>query len=161
VLSAKDYLKVARARRAGARHALKIAQEARRADLPLDLAYALVEQESAFKNIFGCDHGAGRAFCHQQVTRERVQTLLNSGVANGVGLTQLTYRPFVVEANRIGGAHRPRFQLRVGFKVLKNNIRGQGYRAGIRAYNGSGPAAERYADLLIARRQKWHDVLNP
>lgn len=160
-MTARDLLKVARARKAGARHALKIMQEARRAGLAPDLAYALVEQESAFRNIFGCDHGPGKAFCHQGVTRERVQTLLNSGLANGVGLTQLTYIPFVREANRIGGAHRPRYQLRVGFKVLKDNIKRSGYRAGIRSYNGSGPAAERYADLLIARRAKWHRILNP
>lgn len=160
-MSASDLRKVYRARGAGARHALKIAQEARRAGLPLDLAYALVEQESGGRNIFGCDHGAGRAFCHQEVTRERVQALLRSGLANGVGLTQLTYPPLVREADRIGGAHRPRFQLRVGFKVLKDNIRRLGYRSGIRAYNGSGPAAERYADLLIARRSRWHRTLNP
>ena len=147
MLSARDLLKVARARRARARYSFKIAGEARRADLPLDLAYALVEQESGFRNIFGCDYGPGRAFCHQEVTATRV--------------AQLTSRPFVVEANRLGGAHRPRIQLRVGFRVLKDSMRTHGYTVGLQRYNGTGLAAVRYAELLKAKRARWHRILNP
>ena len=161
MLSARDLLKVAQARRAGARYSFKIAGEARQADLPLDLAYALVEQESGFRNIFGCDHGTGRAFCHQEVTAYRVAQLLASGLANGVGLTQLTYRPFVIEANRLGGAHKPRLQLRVGFRVLKDSMRTHGYTVGLQRYNGTGLAAVRYAESLKAKRARWNRILNP
>lgn len=160
-MTARDLLKVARARRAGARHALKIAQEARRIGLPLDLAYALVEQESGFKNIFGCDYGVGRTFCHEKVTKAKVQQLLTSSLANGVGLTQLTYKPFVQEAQREGGAHKPRYQLRVGFRILKDNIRRYGEWTGMARYNGSGSAANRYAVELAAKRSRWYRVLHP
>lgn len=160
-MKARDLKRVYRARRAGARWAFKIMQEARRADLPPDLAYALVEQESGFRNIFGCDHGSGRAFCHQAVTRYRVTQLLLSGLANGVGLTQLTWPPFVRRANALGGAHRPRYQLRVGFQVLKDSMRTYGYTVGLQRYNGTGPAAVRYAELLKAKRARWHRILNP
>ena len=44
-----------RARRGGARHTLRIVREARRAGLEPALAFALVERESGFRNVFGND----------------------------------------------------------------------------------------------------------
>lgn len=47
--------------------------------LYLSTACALVEKESGFKNIFGCDYGSGWTnvppYCNVAVTKERVQAL--------------------------------------------------------------------------------------
>ncbi len=52
-----------------------------------------------------------------------------------MGLTQLTWPPFIRKAEFLGGAHRPRFQCRVGFEILADQINRLGYEAGIGAYN--------------------------
>lgn len=148
------------------RHAVKkprqLRREAKRAGLALPCALAMLEMETAIpqRNIFGCDQGAGRTFCHQRVTRKKVRALLASGLANGVGWTQLTYRPFVIEAERLGGAHRPRNQMRVGFAVLADNIRRLGVQAGFAAYNGSGPAADAYGRDAVAKAARWSSILS-
>jgi hypothetical protein len=140
-----------------------VVEVAERARLPLHFALAMLEKETDIpqRNIFGCDHGPGRAFCHENVTAARVAALRRSGLANGVGWTQLTFRPFVEEADRLGGAHKPRFQLRVGFKVLKENVDREGSpQQGFRAYNGSGEDAEKYGREAIAIARRWKRTLN-
>src|SRR4051794_35266680 len=102
-----------------------IVEEARRAGLDLAVACALVEQESGGRNIFGCDHGdvGGQPpYCNQEVTQERVQALIASPYSNGVGLTQLTYYAYVDEAEKLGGAHIPANQCRVGFGIIKDYL---------------------------------------
>jgi hypothetical protein len=46
-----------------------------------------------------------------------------------------------------------------GFKILAGLIRVAGERDGFRRYNGSGPAAERYADDAMAKLARWRAVL--
>ena len=140
-----------------------VVEEAERARLPLHMAVAMLEKETDIpqRNIFGCDHGPGRAFCHENVTAVRVAALRGSGLANGVGWTQITFPAFVEEADRLGGAHKPRFQMRVGFKVLKDNVDRQGSaQQGFRAYNGTGPDAEKYGREAIAIAKRWKRVLD-
>lgn len=139
-----------------------VIEEAERAGLGLANALAMLEKETGIpqRNIFGCDHGPGVAFCHENVTEAKVKQLIASGRANGVGWTQLTFPPFVHEAERLGGAHKPRIQMRVGFKVLADNIRRLGQQDGFRAYNGSGPAAEQYGREAVALARKWSKVVN-
>ncbi len=149
-------------------HGKVIVEEAQRAGLGLPLACALVEQESGGRNIFGCDWGTRWTdvppYCNVDVTERRVNALLrnveNGGGSNGVGLTQLTYPPLIKDANRLGGAHLPRFQCRVGFRVLKDYIESMGQRQGIGAYNGgpSNPIMS-YADSVLERREQWRDRL--
>src|ERR1700753_2249666 len=85
-----------------------IMTEAGKAGVPLGLALALVEQESGFRNIFGADHGPQTTvpWCHQPVTKERVQELIkyveDGGISNGVGLTQLTSIGFIKQAEAEG-----------------------------------------------------------
>lgn len=150
-------------RRHGVKRPRMVRREAKRARLPLYVALAMLENETGIpqRNVFGCDHGSRQSapWCRQKVTRERVEALLASGQANGVGWTQLTYRPFVFEAQRLGGAHKPRYQMRVGFRVLADNIRRLGLEQGLAAYNGSGPNAQAYARLALARAQRWHERL--
>lgn len=121
--------------------------------LELAICCALVEQESGGANIFGCDHGTGIAFCHEKVTKARVASLLASPYSNGVGLTQLTYKPFVVEANHLGGAHIPRFQCVVGFRLAKSLIAQYG-EGGLWHYNGSPAYQSQIAPKIDAWRKR-------
>ena len=139
-----------------------ILSEASRAGLEPALALALVEQESGFRNIFGCDLGPrdSAPWCHQEVTRDRVKALINhvnkGGVSNGVGLTQLTSIGFIREAEAAGGADKVDAQCRVGFQTLHGLIARHGQRVGIGAYNGGeGNPNLAYADSVIALRAKW------
>jgi hypothetical protein len=149
-----------------------ILAEARRERVPLALALALVEQESTFRNIFGCDQGRRKTvpWCHQHVTRDRVQALIRhveqGGISNGVGLTQLTDIGLIRQAEAAGGAHTVRAQCRIGFRNLHNLIEQHGERTGIGEYNGGpGNPIPRFADSVIGLRAKWHarinDVLGP
>jgi hypothetical protein len=163
-VNAQDREYVRRARANGAQHAYRIILEARRAGIPLSWAFALVEQESGFRNIFGCDWGGERAgrfhppFCRVPVTKERVQALLAFGRANGVGLTQLTDFSYVRRAERAKvarafGAHLPGNQIRVGMEVLKEKTSGdmgQAWR-----YNG----AREYQAQIKAKQRRWHNIL--
>jgi hypothetical protein len=139
-----------------------IVAEAKRERLPLALALALVDQESSFRNIFGCDLGPRNTvpWCHQEVTKERVGELIRhvkaGGVSNGVGLTQLTSIGFIQQAQAEGGAHKPEAQLRVGFRLLHDLIERHGERVGIGAYNGGeGNPQLDYADDVIELKAKW------
>lgn len=153
-----------RARRHGAHHAWKIVVEARRARIHVNDAFALVEQESNFRNIFG--HDPGGPFPGLKVTRDRVDALLrhvdNGGTSNGVGLTQLTWPPFIRQADKmLGGAANPRNQLIVSFNTLARLQRQYGRHNGFVHYNGGGSAAEQYADVMMLRAQKWSHILWP
>jgi hypothetical protein len=153
-----------RLRRHGARYALDIIREARRERVPLSWALALVEQESAFRNIFGGDHGNlardDRApFFRVRVTQRRVWELLrwigSGGASNGVGLTQLTSVGYIREALSEGGAHVPRINLRVGFRTLRRKTGGD-YANDAWKYNGS-PA---YQPQIEAKQRRWREVLS-
>lgn len=149
-------------KKAGFSFGSTILAEAAAARLPPALALALVEQESGFRNIFGCDQGPRETapWCHQDVTRERVKALIDhvehGGISNGVGLTQLTSIGFIRQAEAEGGAHRVEAQCRVGFQLLHDLIARHGQRVGIGAYNGGeGNPSLDYADSVIALRTKW------
>jgi hypothetical protein len=154
-------------REAGHFHGPTILAESKRERLPFALALALVEQESGFKNIFGCDLGpqSTAPWCHQQVTRDRVQALIAhveaGGTSNGVGLTQLTSIGFIRQAEAEGGAHRVYAQCRVGFRVLHDLIDKHGEQIGIGAYNGGeGHPTLAYAKKVLALRDKWQALIN-
>jgi hypothetical protein len=83
----------------------------------------------------------------------------SGGGQNGVGLTQLTSREFVYEAERLGGAHMPRNQCRVGFSLLQSLIDDYGYEGGIGAYN-AGPGNRwsvrwTYTQSVINKDNAW------
>ena len=145
-----------------------ILEEAQRVGIELALACALVEQESGGRNIFGCDLGprSGPPYCHQDVTRSRVEALIahvnRGGASNGVGLTQLTTPALIFDAEEEGGAHLPRCQLNVGFHYLRSLIGwGNGVRWALGAYNG-GPGNPQfsYADEVLAKRERWRQRLD-
>jgi hypothetical protein len=144
---------VAYLRRRRFKNPIRTVAAIRKTKLNTAVALTVLEKESGKgRNIFGCDHGAGRAFCHQKVTRARVRALLGSGLMNGVGPTQLTWRPYVIRAQRRGGAHRPYINMVVGFGIFRDAIKNEGsVWAGAKAYNGSSSYADSFARKLAAR----------
>lgn len=129
-------------------------------------AAALVEQESGGKNIFGCDTGG--LFCQHDVTPIRVARLIhhiqNGGASNGVGLTQLTYPPFIYEAEKLGGADLPKYQMRVGFKILNDLLAAYPYYNALEAYNtGNGrwnDPNNPYDQQFAEKHVRWKERLN-
>jgi hypothetical protein len=152
-----------RARRRGARHTLRIVREARRAGLDPALAFALVQRESDFRNVFGSDPVRPPQVSGQPVTRRdymRYRELRDRGHGTqGVGLTQLTWPSFQDDADGIGGCWKARAQLCVGFRVLASSIRERGEREALMAYNGPGPRAEPYADDVLRLATRWQRIL--
>lgn len=73
----------------------------------------------------------------------------------GVGPVQLTYWGFQDRADALGGCWRPLVNMKVGFADLARNIRVDGLREGVRSYNGSGPAADAYAEEVISRAKGY------
>ena len=154
-------------RDAGHRYGPAILATSKRERLSFALALAVVEQESTFINQFGCDLGpqSTAPWCHQLVTRDRVQALIRhvngGGTSNGVGLTQLTSIGFIQQAEAQGGAHRVRPQCRVGFGVLHGLIERHGEAGGLAAYNG-GEAQPNFAytDQVLPRRDRWQALIN-
>lgn len=70
--------------------------------------------------------------------------------SNGVGGCQLTSPGLQDAADKLGGCWKPRCNYAIGFHYLADHVRQHGLHAGVASYNGSGPAAERYADRVIA-----------
>ena len=151
-------------------HGRAIIKAADKAKVNLALGCAVVEKESHGKNIFGCDYENGRPhfLCHKAVNPQLIKVLLDhvarGGASNGVGLTQLTWPPFIRKAECLGRAHRPRIQCEVGFEILADLISHYGYEAGIGAYN-AGPANWRsvynsYVVPVAQLHREWLKLLN-
>lgn len=157
---ARDIVLATKAKRHGARYSLRIVLEARRAGIPVSLGFALIEQESGFRNVFGHDPtifiGAG-VVTKQKYLAYRKQR--GRSKMQGVGPAQLTWWAYQDEADQLGGCWVPKHNIRVAFGLLASHIRGLGVQAGIAAYNGSGPAARRYAQEVRAKQRRWHDRL--
>jgi hypothetical protein len=133
-------------------------------------AAALVEKESGGKNIFGCDFGerftTDPPFCQVAVTKERVKRLIDNfhqpppGIgANGIGVTQITSMDLVEQAERIGGSHLVRHQMRVGFGLLNRLIAMFGWPEGAAAYN-AGPGnllsvMDTYGADMARKERQW------
>jgi hypothetical protein len=67
---------------------------------------------------------------------------------------QLTSLGLQDRADQLGGCWQPGPNIRVGLEFLAGNIRRMGLRPGVVAYNGSGPAAQRYGDDVLARARQ-------
>src|SRR5215211_3566854 len=133
-------------------------------------AAALVEKESGGKNIFGCDFGerytTDPPFCQVAVSKERVKRLIDNfhqpppGIgANGIGVTQITSMDLVEQAERIGGSHLVRHQMRVGFGLLNRLIALFGWPEGAAAYN-AGPGnllsvMDTYGADMARKERQW------
>lgn len=164
--SPRDLLLARRAKRYGMKNSLRIVLEARRAGLPVSLAFALVEQESTNgANVWGHDpapNGHTSSLGGKPVTRATylsyrdVRGPSGRGGMQGVGPLQLTWWEFQDIADSYGGCWVPKHNLRVGFGVLAKLIKTYGKYNGIARYNGSGAAAQRYASSVLDKQDTWH-----
>ncbi len=168
-MNPRDIALAIKAKRHGMKNSLRIILEARRAGLPISLAFAMVEQESGTgANIWGGDpapNGGTAGLNNQAVTKARYLRYKQvrgkgAGGMQGVGPLQLTWWEFQDQADQIGGCHIPKYNLRVGFTTLAGLITVHGRRDGVRRYNGGGRYADAYThhvnDVLMP---KWHDIL--
>ena len=151
------------ANRHGAQNATRIILECRAHGVSISDGFALIEQESEFRNIFGGDHGptpdnkAVPPYFHHNVTQARVKALLASGIANGVGPAQLTSHGFVREADRDGGAHKPAVNIATGIALLGRLQKKHGRMVGFGAYNGGeGNPNMGYAREVDGKADRWH-----
>lgn len=73
----------------------------------------------------------------------------------GVGICQCTSAQYQDTADQLGGCWDMLANCRAGFRGAQALIGRYGLRGGMRRYNGSGPAAERYADSFMGRYATW------
>ncbi|MDN5861048.1 MAG: hypothetical protein L0H84_20780, partial [Pseudonocardia sp.] len=153
----------------GLPRAPEIVELAATAGLALPVAATLLVKESGGRNVWGHDGvDTGGAYTKgAEVTREdylAYRVLVRDGRIGrqGVGPTQLTYHVLQDRADDRGGCWDWRTNVAVGFEHLARLQRAVGVRDGFRRYNGSGPAAERYADDAMTELGRWRDRLgNP
>ncbi|MGH2933869.1 MAG: NlpC/P60 family protein [Gaiellaceae bacterium] len=132
---------------------------AREVMLALPYACALLEQEtSGGHNVFGHDN-VRNPIKGGDVTKSRYaeyKRFRDLGLgANGVGPTQLTWPGYQDRADALGGCWDYGVNLRVGFSILRANIRQSGVYRGFWNYNGS----EAYAKQVMPRVGKWQTIL--
>ena len=143
------------------------------------LAVAVLEQESGGKNVWGHDPTIfiggfdrknnrywttrlRRGYVNERGYREykKQRGPTGRGGMQGVGPMQLTWWEFQDGADRAGGCWKPPVNIAYGLKRLNDLIAAHGFREGIKRYNGTGPAADRYATMVIARTLKWRKRFN-
>jgi hypothetical protein len=145
----------------GIQRAADVITLASAAGLDLACAAVLLEKESAGgRNVWGHDAVAtgGIYVKGGEVTKAAYLAYKARRAelgAQGVGPCQLTWRGFQDRADDRGGCWDWHVNAAVGFETLSGLVRRHGERAGFRRYNGSGPAAERYADDAMARLATW------
>lgn len=137
-------------------------REAKRAGIPLSLACALLEQESSGgHNVFGHDPVKVPQIKGGEVTRSRYRrykALRPTHGMQGVGPMQLTWWTYQDAADKLGGCWKPAINMRVGFKLIKDLINQKDNMwTALKAYNGTGEAASRYASQVVSKQTAWHN----
>jgi len=138
-----------------------IAHHCIRIGFPVSAACAIATLETNFQNEYGHDPG-GPNMHGAPVTRgsyRRMLFLAGRGPRQGVGQYQLTSPGLQARADQLGGCWRNRCNVRTAIEFLHQLRQEYGDREGFRHYNGSGPAAEHYADEAIALEARWHELL--
>jgi hypothetical protein len=145
--------------------AAEVVELAAAAGLELAAAATLLEKESGGgHNVWGHDDvdDGGNYVKGGPVTKEAYKKYKRDRDrlgAQGVGPTQLTFPGFQDRADDRGGCFDWRVNCSVGFEILADHIKAKGIRDGFRAYNGSGAAAERYADDAMSKLAVWRSRL--
>jgi hypothetical protein len=149
----------------GTQRAAEVVELAAAAGLELAAAATLLEKESSGgDNVWGHDDvdDGGNYVKGDPVTKEAYKKYKHDRKrlgAQGVGPTQLTSPGFQDMADERGGCFDWRVNCLVGFEILAGHIRAKGIHDGFRAYNGSGPRAERYADDAMSKLGVWRSRL--
>lgn len=160
---AKETVKKHKLVQRGFQNAVDLVLASDKAGLPLSLACSVTMQESGGANEFGHDPTTSipdrwkgskvtwAKYHYYKLRRSRYGM-------QGVGPMQLTWWATQDQADHMGGCHKPYYNFFVGFKALASNIRMYGTRDGIRRYNGTGPAAAKYADTVLGRQGHYHKI---
>ena len=149
----------------GTQRAAEVIELAAAAGLELAAAATLLEKEShGGRNVYGHDpvKTGGNYELGGPVTEgnfRKYKAHRKEFGAQGVGPTQLTFPGFQDMADERGGCFDFRVNCLVGFEILAGHIRAKGVHDGFRAYNGSGEAAERYADDAMSKLAVWRSRL--
>lgn len=141
----------------------------------LATACAMVQKESGGRMIWGADPWNKAAFpkgaaldpaLHEQpVTAANYHAYAarrDAGMQpQGCGITQLTSPSLQKQADQAGGCFVPLDNAVTGFRFLRAQFEtGGSEHAGFRNYNGSGPAAEAYADGAVKLAAEWQSRIN-
>lgn len=141
-----------------------ILRHARAYGVPISLAFALFEQESGFRKVFGHDPtiyiGAGVVTKVKYLAYRTARRRSSNRLMQGVGEGQLTWWETQDLADRLGGCWTADANVRVALMTLGARIREYGYVKGCARYNGAGPAADAYSRNLRGRAQRWHRILS-
>lgn len=152
------------AKRYGLSNSLRALWEARDAGISPSLALAILQQESWGRNVFGHDPtiyvGAGEVTKEKYLAYRAARRASGNRAMQGVGPMQLTWWEFQDGADKMGGAWKPKYNLRYGYRRLAALIDAHGTWEGVKRYNGSGPSAEAYARSVMLRQQLWHERLH-
>jgi len=122
------------------------------------LCFALCEQESSFRHIFG--HDPAGLFPGERVTRRKYRKLVDhvrgGGTSNGVGLMQITFGGFLLAHPNLW---RRLANVKFGVALIAAEIAAHGKREGLARYNGGPDPPEEsfteYADHVIELERKW------
>src|SRR5687768_10363640 len=154
-MNRRDLDQIQTAKRNGIVIPVRAYRAAEKAGIPYAVACAFLMQESAGgQNVFGHDPtqfvGAGKVTKKKYLTyRERRRA--GKGM-QGVGPMQLTWWEFQDAADEMGGCWKPYVNMLFAFQLLARYREAHGnWRDAARQYNGSGPAAEAYADRVKQR----------
>lgn len=153
-----------KAKRIGMDGSLRALMEAREAGITPALALALRQQETGLRgdgNVFGHDPtiyaGAGKVTKSKYLAYKRKRGSHGQGGMQGVGPLQLTYYSFQDEADKMGGCWIPKYNYRVGYRLLASLIRKHGERKGLAVYNGGEVHPNyAYADSVLKYKAEWH-----
>lgn len=152
------------AARNGLTNSLRALWEARAAGISPALALAILEQESGGKNVFGHDPtifiGAGEVTKAKYLAYREQRRASGNRKMQGVGPMQLTWWEYQDQADNLGGAWVPKYNMRAGYRRLADLIKAHGTWTGVERYNGSGPAAQAYRQSVHTRYDKWHKRLH-
>jgi hypothetical protein len=126
-------------------------------------AVVLLKESGGGRNVWGHDnvvvapgtYAKGAEVTEQAYLAYRAAVQSGRAGRQGCGPTQLTWSGYQDQADALGGCWDWRCNVTVGFRALAQHIRNSGLRGGFRDYNGSGPAAETYADDAMSKYLVW------
>jgi len=138
-----------------------IAFACRKEKLRYALGFAMFEQESDFKVIYGHDLGglnAGLRVTRENYLRFRVEVVRRrGGGSNGVGLGQVTWWTYIKVRS---GLWKPKVQVYLAVEILDGLVDRLGEFTGTGAYNGGeGNPNGTYATEVLNRADEWRPKL--
>jgi soluble lytic murein transglycosylase-like protein len=125
------------------------------------LAAVLEQETGGGANVFGHDPtifaGAGVVTRLKYLAYKNARGSHGQGGMQGVGPMQLTWYSYQDKADKYGGAWNPRFNVRVGAEMLRDEFRQyKNWWNVFLHYNGSSS----YANQVSQRVKKWQRLLS-